>query len=56
MDEDWIEPIKPIMLEGVNVTTFNKPEEYLIRHYGKNYNKLPPDEQRRIGINKIEIY
>lgn len=55
VEEEWIEPLSTVCFEGLEVTTFRKPEEYLIRHYGETYNELPSDEMRRIGINKIIV-
>lgn len=55
IDKAWCMPLSEVVFEGVNVTTFNKPEAYLIRHYGENYFSLPPDESRRVSINKIQV-
>lgn len=44
---------KNILFEGVTVSTFCDPASYLIQHYGEKYRQLPPDDLRRIGINKI---
>lgn len=54
LEEDWIEPLKTVTFEGLNVTTFGRAEEYLKQHYGDSYMELPPDEMRRVGLTKIE--
>lgn len=55
IDKAWCMPLSEVVFEGVKVTTFNNPEAYLIRHYGENYHSLPPDESRRVSINKIQV-
>ena len=54
LEEGWIEPLKKVTFEGLEVTTFGKAEEYLEQHYGAGYHEFPPDEDRRIGITRIE--
>lgn len=54
LEEEWVEPLKTVTFEGVEVTTFGKAENYLKQHYGDSYNELPPDEMRRVGITRIE--
>ena len=46
-------PRRKYMFEGIELYGFNDADEYLTRHYGEKYRTLPPDEQRRIGINRI---
>lgn len=46
---------KKYSFEGMQLYSFNNAEQYLISHYGDNFMMLPPDEMRRIGINKITI-
>ena len=53
--EEWILPLKKIIFEGINVTTFHEVEKYLIQHYGQDYMVYPPDDMRRIGISRLEI-
>ena len=53
LDADWIFPLKHFTFEGIEVTSFAGAEQYLSEHYGDSYNELPPDELRRIGINRI---
>ena len=48
-------PLSEVTFEGMKVTTFNKPEAYLVRHYGESFKILPPEEKRRVGINKVQI-
>lgn len=55
LEEEWIEPLKTVNFEGLEVTTFGKAEEYLKQHYGDSYMELPPDEMRRVGLNKIDF-
>lgn len=55
IDKQWCMPLSEVTFEGMNVTTFNKPEAYLIRHYGESFKTLPPEEKRRVGINKIQV-
>lgn len=52
--EEWVEPLRIVTFEGLEVTTFGKAEEYLRQHYGEDYKVLPPDEMRRVGLNHIE--
>lgn len=54
LEEEWVEPLKTVIFEGLGVTTFGKAEEYLRQHYGDNYMELPPDEMRRVGLTRIE--
>ena len=54
LEKEWIEPLKTVTFEGLEVTTFGKAEEYLKQHYGDRYMELPPDEMRRVGLTKIE--
>ena len=54
LDEEWVEPLRTVTFEGLEVTTFGKAEEYLQQHYGEDYKVLPPDEMRRVGLNHIE--
>ena len=54
LKEEWIEPLKTVVFEGLEVMTFGKAEEYLEQHYGDSYMELPPDEMRRVGLTKIE--
>lgn len=54
LEEDWVEPIRTVPFEGLDVTTFGKAEEYLKQHYGDEYMVLPPDEMRRVGLTHIK--
>lgn len=54
LEESWVEPLKTVKFEGLEVTTFGKAEEYLISHYGDSFMEYPPDEMRRVGLTKIE--
>ena len=54
LEEEWVEPLRTVTFEGLEVTTFRKAEEYLKQHYGDEYMLFPPDEMRRIGLTKIE--
>lgn len=54
LEENWVEPLKTVTFEGLNVTTFGRAEEYLKQRYGDSYMELPPDEMRRVGLTKIE--
>lgn len=54
LEEDWVEPLKTVTFEGVEVTTFGKAEEYLKKHYGDSYMEFPPDEMRRVGLTRID--
>lgn len=55
IDEDWCFPTREYEFEGMQLESFNCADEYLKRHYSTNYLELPPDEKRRVGINKIEF-
>lgn len=54
LEEQWVEPLRTVAFEGLEVTTFGKAEEYLKQHYGDSYTELPPDEMRRVGLTRIE--
>ena len=55
VEPQWCYPLSNYQFEEMAVTSFHSAEAYLIRHYGENYKKLPPDEMRRVGINKVEV-
>lgn len=54
IEKEWGFPSKEYLFNGIKVKGFGHPEGYLINHYGENYMILPPDEKRRIGINKVD--
>lgn len=54
VDKEWCFPTKSYQFEGLELESFNNPDAYLVRHYGENFMTLPPEEMRRVGINKIE--
>lgn len=56
VESEWCLPLSKCTFEGIPVTTFCRPEAYLVRHYGETYKVLPPDEMRRVGINNIQIF
>ncbi len=53
--KEWMFPLKKVFFEGVELPTLNKAESYLEEHYGAGYKEYPPEEKRRVGINKIEF-
>ena len=55
LNEDWALPLTHVVFEGRDVTTFANPTAYLKEHYGDDFNVLPSDEKRRVGINAIQI-
>lgn len=48
-------PRKMYKFEGLEIFGFNDAECYLKTHYGNDYNILPNEELRRVGINKIDL-
>ena len=56
LEEGWVEPLSHVTFEGLNVTTFAQPKKYLEQHYGKYYDTFPPDEERRVGLTRIEVF
>lgn len=56
LKEEWVEPLRKVTFEGIDVTTFGNAEEYLKQHYGDSYMEFPPDEMRRIGLIKIKQF
>jgi len=52
--KEWVMPLRTFNFEGLNVTSFNKAEEYLRQHYGETYMKWPDDDLRRVGLTNIE--
>ena len=46
-------PRRMYTFEGMELYGFHDATEYLTSHYGESYGTLPPNEQRRIGINSI---
>lgn len=55
LKEEWVLPLKTLEFESLQLTTFCKYEQYLIKHYGNDFKKFPPEELRRIGINNIRL-
>jgi phosphorylcholine metabolism protein LicD len=55
IDTEWVKPLKKVVFEGMEVTTFSNTDAYLRQHYGDEYSKLPPEEKRRVGINRIDF-
>lgn len=53
VEEQWVLPLKQYTLEGVQMTSFGKAEEYLLQHYGKNYKEWPKEDLRRVGITEV---
>jgi lipopolysaccharide cholinephosphotransferase len=51
---EWILPLQKLSFEGIELTSFSNINAYLTQHYGENYMHLPPEELRRVGINRIE--
>lgn len=54
VDKQWCFPRKLYRFENIDLYSFNNATQYLTRHYGNNYKTTPPDEMRRVGINRIE--
>ena len=44
---------KSYSFEGIALQSFNHAEEYLKQHYGNCFADLPPEDARRVGINRI---
>lgn len=55
VEPEWCFPLSTCTFEELQVYTFNTPNAYLVRHYGNEFVKLPPEEMRRVGINNIKI-
>lgn len=55
LKQEWILPLKEFTFEGITMTSFGKAEKYLTQHYGDEYELLPKDELRRVGINNIDF-
>ena len=55
LDPEWCFPQTTCIFEGIELPTFYDPPRNLIQHYGKDYEKLPPDENRCLSLNRIEI-
>lgn len=55
VEPEWVLPLSECTFEGLPVYTFCYPEAYIVRHYGEDYMNLPPDEMRRVSINKVNI-
>jgi lipopolysaccharide cholinephosphotransferase len=54
LNAEWVEPLRTVVFEGIEVTTFNKPELYLQQHYGSSFMTFPAEENRRVGITHID--
>lgn len=52
---EWIFPLKEYSFEGMKVTSIHDYDLYLREHYGDDYEVFPPDADRRVGIERIEI-
>ena len=48
-------PLKEYEFDGLSLKGFYNPEAFLQNHYGDDFRTLPPDEMRRVGINKVYI-
>lgn len=55
IEKEWLFPLKYYTFNGIEVKGFGNPDGYLKNHYGDNYRDLPPDDLRRVGINKVEF-
>lgn len=55
VDPDWCLPRTKYKFEGITLYGFNNATQYLSRHYGDDFANLPPEELRRVGINRIEF-
>ena len=51
---EWMFPLQLYVFNGLDVYSLNRADLYLIEHYGSDYGIFPPEEKRRVGINKIE--
>ncbi len=51
---EWIEPLTLYEFEGMKVWSMCNADAYLQEHYGSAYRVLPEDEDRRIGIIRVE--
>ena len=56
INENWVFPLKKYFFMGKEYTSFNKANEYLVNHYGNNYNTIPKESDRRISLKDIYIY
>ena len=52
---EWVEPLRKVRFEGMELTTFHDADAYLGQHYGRGFRELPPDGMRRVGINRVEV-
>ena len=48
-------PRKKYLFEGLNVFGFKDAESYLSKHYSEKWRELPPENQRLIGFEMLEI-
>lgn len=48
-------PRKKYSFEGLNVFGFKDAESYLSKHYSEKWRELPPENQRLIGFEMLEI-
>ena len=53
--KEWVEPLRKVRFEGMELTTFHDADAYLGQHYGRGFRELPPDGMRRVGINRVEV-
>lgn len=56
LEENWLFPLTTISFENIECKCFGNVEKYLIKHYGEKYFEYPKEQDRCIGINRIEIY
>lgn len=54
VDTQWCFPRKLYRFEDIDLYSFNNADQYLTRHYGDDYKHIPPEEKRRVGINRID--
>lgn len=55
IEQEWCFPTKEYEFEGMKLKSFNSADCYFKRHYGADYLHFPPNEQRRVGIKKIDF-
>ena len=56
LNSNWVLPLSKVIFREIETTTFHQSEKYLRQHYGSNFMVLPNDDERRVGINRIEIF
>lgn len=55
IEKQYVFPLQKYNFEGLQLTSFNSAENYLLNHYGNGWKNLPPEEERYISIKGVKF-